>query len=164
MDKDDAGREPDEDRTAEWRQITANVQKHAQKHYEAEDKEARAHMTAQHAPQTLHIGEYIMAINPSDPFYRVLGEIAELHARKSTDYGTDSDPFANVRASEEFNIAAWVGAALRANDKMTRIKSMVSKGYLANESVRDSLTDIAVYMIIATCLLDEAPTYDAPAN
>ena len=221
MDKDDEGRMLDEDRTAEWQRITANVQRAHAKHYEAEEKEAksesvwrklarmadavpeeaydlatdefvpfrvripnfeetgpvhstdgktwqpikeRPQMTATMGTDTMHISEYIMAINPSDPFYRVLGEIAELHARKSKDYGTSSDPFANVRASEEFNIAAWVGAAMRANDKMTRIKSMVSKGYLANESLRDSLTDIAVYMVIATCLLDEQYGRENPAS
>lgn len=89
-------------------------------------------------------------------FYTALMEIAELHARKQKDYGTEHDPFANVRASEDFSIPAWVGAMLRGNDKVSRIKTYISKGTLANEGVEDAFQDLATYSLIALVLFREA--------
>jgi hypothetical protein len=81
--------------------------------------------------------------------------MGELHDKKQEDYGRDSDPFANVRASEDFGVSPWVGTMIRANDKMRRIQRFAERGSLANESVRDSLMDLAVYAIIALVLYDE---------
>ena len=93
-----------------------------------------------------------------DPFYRKLEEVAALHAKKSNDYSSATDPLANIRASEEFGVPAWLGAMIRLNDKITRIKSYTRNGKLSNESVRDSLIDLAVYAIIALTLWDEHET------
>lgn len=92
----------------------------------------------------------------SEAFHAVLRELGDLHDRKQQDYGTDTDPFANVRASAEFGVPAWVGAVVRMNDKVTRIKSFCRKGNLINESLEDSLADIAVYAAIALVLYREA--------
>lgn len=78
-----------------------------------------------------------------------------MHDQKQADYGTDIDPFANVRASERFGIPAWVGAILRGNDKMARLQTFIRKGELKNESVEDSLKDLAVYAIIGLVLFEE---------
>jgi hypothetical protein len=87
---------------------------------------------------------------------RVFEEALALHDKKNKDYGSEKDPYANVRASEEFGIPAWLGAWVRANDKVTRIKSFAKKGNLENESLRDSLIDLVVYAAIAVDLYDEA--------
>lgn len=89
-------------------------------------------------------------------FHEILAELGALHDRKQADYGTDSDPFANVRSSTEWGIPAWLGAMVRANDKVRRLQSLARKGYLANESAVDSLNDLAVYAIIARVLLEES--------
>ena len=91
------------------------------------------------------------------PFMQVINEIVELHNKKQNDYGrTDiGDPFANVRASEDFNIPGWIGAVIRANDKVRRIQKFARGGELVNESVEDSLIDAAVYFMIALCLFRE---------
>lgn len=91
----------------------------------------------------------------TDKFNDILVELRNLHEKKSQDYGTDGDPYANVRASAEFGIAPWIGALIRENDKTTRIKSFIVKGTLANESLEDSLIDKAVYSIIALLLYRE---------
>ncbi len=91
----------------------------------------------------------------SQKFRDCLKEVADLHAKKGADYGTNTDPFANVRASEEFNIPAWQGAVLRANDKMSRLKTYCVKGTLANEGVEDSLLDLATYALIGLVLFRE---------
>jgi hypothetical protein len=92
----------------------------------------------------------------SKRFHEHLARLGELHDRKQADYGTDQDPFANVRASQEWGIDPWVGSMVRANDKVQRLKSMVRNGNLVNESVEDSLDDIAVYAVIARVLREEA--------
>jgi anti-sigma28 factor (negative regulator of flagellin synthesis) len=91
----------------------------------------------------------------SREFYGLLTEAAEMHARKQADYGTATDPFANVRASEDFGIPSWVGAILRGNDKVARIKAFIRNGNLKNESVEDSLLDLIVYSGIALVLYRE---------
>ena len=89
-------------------------------------------------------------------FESVLKEMKHLHDKKQLDYGSKTDPFANVRASEHFGIPGWLGAVLRANDKMSRLKSFAEKGVLANEPIEDSLIDLANYAVIALVLYREA--------
>jgi hypothetical protein len=91
-----------------------------------------------------------------DPrFHALLKEIGDLHDQKQNDYGTDHDPFANVRASQDFGVAPWIGALVRLNDKVTRLKHFAAKGSLANESAEDSMLDVAVYSLIALVLYRE---------
>jgi hypothetical protein len=98
------------------------------------------------------------------PFEQVVNEILELHKRKGADYGTNEDIFANIRASERFGIPAWLGAVLRANDKMSRIQAFAVKGNLKNEPITDSILDLAVYAIIALVLWREADAKEAKTN
>lgn len=80
--------------------------------------------------------------------------MGELHDRKMADYGAEDDPFANVRASEEWEVAAWVGSMVRLNDKVRRLQSFARRGELANESAVDSIEDISVYAIISRVLYE----------
>lgn len=89
------------------------------------------------------------------PFMQVIEEIVALHKKKMSDYASTSDPFANVRASEDFGIPGWVGAICRGNDKMKRLQKFAKGGTLVNESVEDSLQDLAIYSIIALVLYRE---------
>ena len=88
-----------------------------------------------------------------DPrFHSLLKEIGDLHSIKSRDYGTGVDPYANVRASSEWGISPWLGALIRLNDKIVRLKQYAQRGSLANESAEDSMLDISVYALIALIL------------
>lgn len=92
-----------------------------------------------------------------DPrFHALLAEIGRLHDKKQQDYGRDDDPFANVRASSDWGIPAWVGCMVRGTDKIKRLQKAARVGKLANESVEDSLMDLAVYSLIALILYREA--------
>lgn len=93
----------------------------------------------------------------SQEFHRLLEEMGAMHDRKQADYGRADDPFANVRASEDFGVPAWVGAMVRANDKMRRLQAAATGSELKNEGVEDSLIDLAVYSIIALILYREEP-------
>ena len=92
----------------------------------------------------------------SELFHHELGRLGELHDSKQADYGRPDDPFANVRASDEFGIDPWIGCMIRANDKMRRIQTHAKGNSLKYESVEDSLRDLAVYSIIALCLYKES--------
>ena len=89
------------------------------------------------------------------PFLQVIEEIVAMHYKKQADYGRTGDPFANVRASADFGIPPWVGCMVRANDKMKRLQKAASGDVLVNESVEDSLLDLAVYSIIGLVLFRE---------
>lgn len=91
----------------------------------------------------------------SERFHQLLVEMGELHDRKQEDYGRGDDPFANVRASEEWGIPGWVGAMIRLNDKVRRLQALRTKGSLANEAAVDSFMDIAVYALIALVLYEQ---------
>jgi len=92
-----------------------------------------------------------------DPrFHALLRRLGELHDRKQEDYGREGDPFANVRASEDFGIPGWIGCLVRMNDKMRRLMKAARGGTLANESVEDSFLDLAVYAIIGYILYRES--------
>lgn len=89
-------------------------------------------------------------------FHQLLAEAGDLHDVKQSDYGASDDPFANVRASEEWAIPGWQGAMIRLNDKVRRLQSLARKGHLANEAAIDSFMDIAVYALIARVLYEQA--------
>jgi hypothetical protein len=102
-----------------------------------------------------HLIEKETAVTIVTPFMEVVEEIVAMHLKKQADYGRTGDPFANVRASADFGVDAWKGCMIRANDKMRRIQSFAIKGSLENESLEDSLLDLAVYSIIALVLRRE---------
>lgn len=91
----------------------------------------------------------------SERFHELLAEVGELHDLKQADYGLDDDPFANVRASAEWGLPAWIGAMVRGTDKVRRLQTFARKGELKNESVIDAFMDLAVYAIIARILYEE---------
>ena len=97
-----------------------------------------------------------------DPrFHAILAALGRLHDRKQADYGREGDPLANIRASAEWGVPAWVGALIRLTDKVRRLQAFARRGTLANEGAVDSLRDIAVYAILAEILLEEEPQREA---
>lgn len=91
----------------------------------------------------------------SEKFHALLKELGALHDKKQGDYGRDGNPFANVKAAEEWGVEPWVGAMVRATDKVRRLQSYAIKGTLSNEGARDSFQDLAVYALIALILWEE---------
>jgi len=96
-----------------------------------------------------------------DPaFLAELESMKALHARKAADYGTGKDPLANIRMTEAFGLPAWIGVAIRMQDKMARLHSAVKqyldtgKVIMANESLRDAFADIAAYAAIGAVEVD----------
>lgn len=93
---------------------------------------------------------------PGDPrFHAVLKEMASLHDERQQGYGTSSDPFANIRASEAWGIPAWQGAMMRGCDKIKRLQTYAETGILSGERVEDAFLDLANYAVIALVLWRE---------
>jgi len=88
-------------------------------------------------------------------FFQVLEELGAMHEKKGSDYGTDDDPLANVRASVDWGVPDWVGTLIRANDKVIRLQAAAKGSKLKNEGIEDSLLDLASYAIIALVLYRE---------
>lgn len=92
---------------------------------------------------------------PPDLFWAELMQLHSLHQQKMADYGRDADPFANLRSSTEFGMPAWLGVAVRMNDKMHRLKSYAQNGKLQNEGVVDTFRDLAAYAVMGKILWDD---------
>lgn len=87
-------------------------------------------------------------------FHEHLALMAEIHESKSSDYG-HVDPLSNLRAAANFGVDPWIGTLLRMSDKVARLQKAARGGTMTNESVRDSLLDLASYSLLALILYEE---------
>lgn len=82
-----------------------------------------------------------------EQFKEVCDSITEIYAMKNHDYGNSFDSTLN-----EFGLIAGV---VRMNDKMNRIKTLVKKdAKIKDESIRDTLLDLATYCIMTSIWID----------
>ena len=92
-----------------------------------------------------------------DPrFYQLLDEIAALHSRKNHDYARTDEPLSNFHRSLALGIEPWRGVLIRMSDKWSRLEQLAGGKSPKNESMRDTLIDLAVYALIDVLLLEEA--------
>lgn len=93
----------------------------------------------------------------SAEFYKVLKEMADLHAKKNNDYARKDDPLSNLRACERMGIPAWMGVLIRMTDKMSRLEQIASGNEIEiqDETIEDTLKDIANYSALAVVLWRE---------
>ena len=89
-------------------------------------------------------------------FNEILDVIKQLHDDKRHDYGND-DIFANFRLSEMAGISPWKGSVIRMGDKYARISNFIKKGdfKFKEESIKDTLMDMAIYSLITIILYEE---------
>lgn len=95
-------------------------------------------------------------------FYQLLEELADLHSRKNHDYARADDPLSNFRQCEAFGVPAWLGVLVRMSDKWSRIQQLAGGKMAQNESLQDSLRDLAVYSLLALVLTEAATTNTKP--
>jgi len=93
----------------------------------------------------------------SERFYELLEEMKRTHDAKRHDYASTEDVFANFRHCEIAGIPAWKGVAVRISDKFSRIMGFARKERLEvkDESIKDTLVDMANYALIALILYEE---------
>ncbi|MDD3493412.1 MAG: nucleotide modification associated domain-containing protein [Candidatus Thermoplasmatota archaeon] len=95
---------------------------------------------------------------PGHPlFYKLLEQMADLHARKNQNYAEAGDPLSNLKGCARIGLSPLTGVIVRLQDKWSRIEQLV-KGQpdLVGESLEDTLIDSAIYALLAIILLREA--------
>lgn len=91
----------------------------------------------------------------SQDFRIVLDEMWKLHQKKSQDYGSQEDPYRNIRSGTNWGTDPWISAQIRLGDKTQRLQNYAQTGELSNEGAEDSLIDLAVYAVISLVLWRE---------
>ena len=96
-------------------------------------------------------------MNQSERFKELLEEMQKTHDAKRHDYASVEDIFANFRTCEMGGIPAWKGCCVRLGDKFSRIMGFAKKELLEvkDESIKDTLIDMANYALIALILYEE---------
>ena len=96
-------------------------------------------------------------MSQSERFYELLDTMKKIHDAKRHDYANTDDVFANFRTCELAGIPAWKGCCIRIGDKFSRIMGFAKKEKLEvkDESIKDTLIDLANYSIIALILYEE---------
>lgn len=82
----------------------------------------------------------------------------EISRRKNSDYANDQDPLQNFRVCEALGIPAEIGLIVRMSDKLMRVTNLVKPGretMVKDESVLDTLSDLANYAMILRILLEQ---------
>ena len=94
-------------------------------------------------------------------FYELLDTMKQTHDAKRHDYANEEDVFANFRTCEQAGIPAWKGCCVRIGDKFSRIMGFAKKEKLKvkDESIKDTLIDMANYALIALILYEEEQEY-----
>ena len=80
-------------------------------------------------------------------FEEVLAEMLQTFLKKNHDYGNSF-----AKTFSEFGL---VSAVVRMNDKMERLKSLLQAQAKVDESVRDTLMDLANYSVMTVMELDK---------
>lgn len=91
-------------------------------------------------------------------FHELLKELAILHDSKNHDYARDDDPFSNFKKAAALGVEPWRGVLIRMSDKWARIEQLSTGKTPKNESLNDSLFDLAAYALIALVLREGEPT------
>lgn len=90
-------------------------------------------------------------------FYEILEELMQLHSDKNHDYAGKEDPLSNLKGCEQMGIPAWVGVAIRINDKFSRMVNFVKNRavLVESEGIKDTFKDMAIYAVLALILIEE---------
>lgn len=95
----------------------------------------------------------------SPKFKEIIDDMYQLHLSKSSDYTGDSpDVLANFRDSAEIaGITVFQSVMNLVGTKAARLKGLARKGYenIQNESLADTLKDMANYCVLAQIALQE---------
>lgn len=85
--------------------------------------------------------------SPANDFKEICKSMIETYVKKNADYGNSFD-----KSLDKFGIVA---ATVRIGDKMNRIESLTTKkAQVTDESIRDTLMDMANYCVMTVMWLD----------
>ena len=95
-------------------------------------------------------------------FHEIVNEMVDLHDRKNHDYA-GNDYLSNFLMCEKhMGIPGWKGCIIRLSDKMARIMNVArdDETSVGDETITDTLMDLAVYAIITRILYEEFKKYN----
>ena len=85
-------------------------------------------------------------------YWEILNKMFDIHIAKDHDYAGE-DYLSNLKGSERLGIPAWKGTLIRIEDKIARLENFAkTEQLLVDESVEDTLLDLANYAILALIL------------
>jgi len=89
-------------------------------------------------------------------FHEIVKEMVELHDRKNRDYAGGEYLSNFMMCEKHMGFPAWKGCIIRLSDKMSRLMTIARNDEIAvsDETVADTLTDLAVYAIITRILYE----------
>ncbi len=88
-------------------------------------------------------------------FYEILEEIKEATSRKAHDYASDKDPLSNIKqVAEVIGTEPYMVTFMFIATKFFRVANLLQRDETLNESIDDSLLDIAVYAILMKILME----------
>lgn len=88
-------------------------------------------------------------------YYQILDEMRSIYEQKAHDYSGD-EPFSDLKEVAELGVEPWVGVIIRMVHKFGRIKQACKGKLMVNETINDTLLDIANYAIIAIILRENS--------
>ena len=86
------------------------------------------------------------ALPTFDAFDAITDELKDTYVKKNHDYGNSFD-----KSIDKFGLTA---AVVRMSDKMERLSSLINKDAKVDESIRDTVMDLANYCIMTAMYLD----------
>ena len=90
-----------------------------------------------------------------DRYKQILAEMEKIFEAKSRDY-SGQEPMKDLKEVADLGIEPWVGVVVRMVHKFGRLKQLTKDNNPAcQESIRDTLIDIANYSIITIMLYEE---------
>ena len=95
-------------------------------------------------------------------FHEIVKEMVELHDRKNRDYA-GNDYLSNFLMCEKYmGIPGWKGSIIRLSDKMARVMNIAKNDEVSvgDETITDTLMDLAVYAIITRILYEDFKKYN----
>lgn len=103
------------------------------------------------------IDEYESVFNKSEEFKSITSQILNTYIKKNHDYGNSFD-----KSMDEFGMTS---AVIRMNDKLERLKTLSRKeSMVKDESVKDTLLDLANYAIMTVMYLKKHEDKDGTDN
>ena len=95
-------------------------------------------------------------------FHEIVKEMVDLHNRKNKDYAGEEYLSNFMMCEKHMGILGWKGCIIRLSDKMARIMNIARTDEISvgDETITDTLTDLAVYAIITRILYEDFKKYN----
>ena len=89
----------------------------------------------------------------------------DISRKKNADYSANNDAFLNFRSTQNMGISPATAIMVRMGDKMARVGNLLKKkGLVEDESIHDTLRDLANYSLILSIYLQAEGHNELPVQ